>query len=130
MFDILGATEAVSKVIGKVIGDKDLKKTLLTEIKKELISAEKSNEKQRASIIKAESKSNWYVASWRPTLSYVSIMIIFFQYALFPLLGKVPTVTMPPELWTLLQISLGGYIAGRSAEKVSANIFSKDKKKK
>ena len=36
--------------------------------------------------------------------------------------GTVPlTIPLPEELWQLLMIGVGGYVCGRSAEKVAKN---------
>ena len=46
-------------------------------------------------------------------------MLSFLVLVVLDSLGWLPS-PLAPEAWTLLQIGLGGYVAGRSAEKVTA----------
>lgn len=48
-------------------------------------------------------------------------LIILYAYVLAPLAG-LPSVPIPGDMWALLQIGFGGYILGRSAEKVTKNM--------
>jgi hypothetical protein len=82
----------------------------------------------RAKIVAAEAaSSNWLTASWRPIL-----MLTFGGLVVARWLGF--TTEVPPEveaeLWTVVQIGIGGYVVGRSAEKVVpalAAAMTKDK---
>lgn len=47
--------------------------------------------------------------------------LIFYTYVIAPAFG-LPSAPIPSELWTLLQIGMGGYIVARSAEKVSQTL--------
>ena len=78
--------------------------------------------KQAGSIITAEANSeHWIVASWRPVTMLVFVAIIANNYMLYPYLSlfwvDAPILTLPPDLWDLLKIGLGGYVVGRSTEK-------------
>ena len=67
----------------------------------------------RASIVEPEAKSEHTVtATWRPI-----VMLCFTGLAVGDSLGWLPNA-LAPEAWTLLQIGLGGYVVGRSAEKI------------
>lgn len=64
-------------------------------------------------LIKAEETGNsWLQRNWRPVT-----MITFLALVVGDALGWLPN-RLPPEAWTLLQIGLGGYTVGRSAEKI------------
>ena len=72
--------------------------------------------KQRARIITAEAKSeSWITRSWRPItmLSFVGATLAYW-------FGLTPE-SLPPEavdnMFTLIQLGVGGYVVGRSAEK-------------
>jgi len=84
----------------------------------------------KSSIITAEAKSeHWIVASWRPITMLVFVFIIFNNYVLVPYIvafgGNIPTLELTQNMWDLLKIGLGGYIVGRSAEKVANNLGKK-----
>lgn len=71
----------------------------------------------RAAIVNSEAQSDhWIVASWRPVvmLTLTSLVVVdSFGWLANPLSG---------EAWLLLQIGLGGYVVGRSGEKIAKTI--------
>jgi len=72
--------------------------------------------------IMAEAKSEHFiVAAWRPITMLVFVFIIANNYILYPYLSlftdKAVALDLPPDMWDLLKIGLGGYVVGRSAEK-------------
>ena len=77
-------------------------------------------------IILAEASSgSWLTNSWRPALMWICIIVIFNNYILMPFVNVIFGTTLyldiPDPMWNLLTIGVGGYIAGRSAEKVATN---------
>jgi len=77
---------------------------------------------QRVSVIKAEAEGDsWIQKSWRPITMLVFVFIIANNYILFPYIqlfgGTATTLDIPPDMWSLLKIGLGGYVVGRSVEK-------------
>lgn len=73
----------------------------------------------QASVIKAEATSaSWMARNWRPILMLVFTYIVAHNYVIAPLFS-VGAVPIPPEMWELLKIGMGGYIVGRSLEKVA-----------
>ena len=73
-------------------------------------------------IIVAEAKSeSWIARNWRPITMLVFVFIIFNNFVLVPYgtaFGfPMPSVMLPPDMFALLKIGLGGYVVGRSAEK-------------
>ena len=76
----------------------------------------------RASIIEAEAKSeSWITRSWRPVLM-LSFGFIVLWNMVAPTLGLKPldaeAAKLTPELWALLKLGIGGYVIGRSGEKI------------
>jgi hypothetical protein len=72
----------------------------------------KNLEAQKAIIVAEAAGESWLQRSWRPItmLSFLALIAAdFFGFLVRPL---------PPEAWALLQLGLGGYVIGRSAEKV------------
>lgn len=73
-----------------------------------------------ASIIKAEATGHsWIQRSWRPIT-----MLTFLGLVVLDAFGLL-AFRLASEAWLLLQIGLGGYVIGRSAEKVAPMIFKK-----
>jgi hypothetical protein len=74
--------------------------------------------KTRASIVEAEAKSqHWLTSAWRPItmLTFVSLVVAD-QTGLL-------AFRLAEEAWTLLQLGLGGYVVGRSAEKIAPGVI-------
>ena len=76
----------------------------------------------QGAIIEAEAKGgSWLQRSWRPITMLVFVFIIANNYILFPYIslfgGKATALAIPPDMWSLLKIGLGGYVVGRSLEK-------------
>lgn len=88
------------------------------------LAYEQENLKARARIVEAEAKSeHWLTSTWRPItmLTFVALVVLD-QTGLL-------AFRLADEAWLLLQIGLGGYVVGRSAEKIGPSIISALKSK-
>ncbi len=67
----------------------------------------------QSSVIKAEATGqSWIQRNWRPiTMLTFLVLVVCDSFGLL-------TFRLKDEAWTLLQIGLGGYVVGRSAEKI------------
>lgn len=75
---------------------------------------EKEMIKGQQAVVTAEAKSEHFVvAAWRPIT-----MLTFLTLAVGDSLGLLAT-PLKDEAWMLLQLGLGGYVAGRSGEKIA-----------
>ena len=75
-----------------------------------------------ATVIEAEAKSEHLLTStWRPITMLVMVAIIANNYILAPylsaLFGFNVVLEIPPDMWGLLKLGIGGYVMGRSVEK-------------
>ncbi len=75
-----------------------------------------------------QSDESWMQRSWRPILMLVITAILANHFLLLPLLhlffGVNDIIPLPPELYTLLNIGVGGYVVGRSGEKIVGKLKS------
>lgn len=102
-----------------------LKNTLITiqnEMHSKVLEYETQLLKSKTDIITAEAKSeHWITSAWRPITALVLVFMVFNNYILYPYLSmfidNAPKVDLPDDLWDLIKICLGGYIASRGAEK-------------
>ena len=113
-------------ITGKAIEDPDKKAELLMKLKE----AELATQQMQAKIVETEAgSSHWITSAWRPITMLVFVSIVANNYILVPYLQAfglhVPTLQLNDEMWNLLKIGIGGYIVGRSAEKVVSNIKGK-----
>ena len=72
-------------------------------------------------IISQEMKGNWLQRSWRPIIMLSFGFIIFYHYFLSQVFG-LPVIDLPEKFWSLLEIGMGGYVIGRSAEKIANSV--------
>tara|TARA_R110000751_G_scaffold83389_1_gene167421 strand:+ start:819 stop:1220 length:402 start_codon:yes stop_codon:yes gene_type:complete len=130
MLNLLGAIGPIAKialgVIDKSVTDKDLKEKLKSQITSQMLDNDSKELQSAASIIKAEASSqHWLTATWRPALMWICIIVIFNNYILLPfaniIFGVSVELSIPDPMWNLLTIGVGGYIAGRSGEKIAEN---------
>lgn len=113
----------VGDLIKRLIPDADKSADVEREVKLALLEHTDSIESLRGKIVLEEAKSqHWMTATWRPLLMMVVVCIIAMNYLIFPLLqllfGVQVMLELPSELWNLLTIGVGGYIVGRSGEKM------------
>jgi hypothetical protein len=85
----------------------------------QVLQYEKDSFESRTKIIEAEAKSeHWLTAIWRPVT-----MLTFLALCVGDSLGLLSS-PLRDEAWSLLQLGLGGYVVGRSAEKITKSVLS------
>jgi len=113
-------------ITGEAIKDPQKQAELLLKLQQ----LELEYTKMRANIIASEAKSeHWITSTWRPITMLVFVFIIFNNYILVPYAqafgANIPSLNLTNEMWDLLKIGIGGYIVGRSAEKVAKELKNK-----
>lgn len=74
----------------------------------------------KSNIVLAEAQGkSWLQRNWRPIT-----MMTFLALVVMDSFGFLP-FRLAGEAWTLLQIGLGGYVAGRSGEKIMNSMKTK-----
>ena len=130
---MLGAVAPLAKIlfntIDKAVPDKDLQEKLKAQLQTQLLQSNTQELQAAAKIIEAEAKAGWFASSWRPLLMYVLIFILVWNYVIGPIIkvftGAVISFELPGDVWTLLNVGLGGYVVGRSAESVARTMASR-----
>ena len=94
----------------------------------------------RKSVLEKETSGSKLQRSWRPLLMLTFGAIIVYQFFIVHLINAiltmfqveyqgdillVPEFPLPDRFWVLLEIGIGGYIAGRSLEKIVPNVSEK-----
>ena len=113
--------EPASKLIDEIHTSDEEKLKLQAQIKAvenellaKVIDYESKLLEGKTAIITAEATGqSWMQRNWRPIT-----MLTFLVLVVCDSFGWLPT-KLAPDAWTLLQIGLGGYVAGRSAEKMT-----------
>jgi len=110
-------TDSIGGVIDNVFTNDQEKlkaKAQLTEIVTSKLSELASYQKE---VLLAEMKGNWLQRSWRPI-----IMLVFGGICVIAVFYDVKLNTIPDEFWSLLKIGIGGYVGGRSLEKITGKV--------
>lgn len=132
---ITGAIAAIGSVIGNFVQSPDEKAKAQLELTKvglefqaKVMEVELEYAKQAASVINTEAgSSNWLASSWRPVLMLTFTYIVLHNFVLAPVF-HLTVVPIPPDMWDLLRIGIGGYVIGRSLEKTVPQVAAVLKK--
>jgi hypothetical protein len=118
-----GAVETIGKVIDK-IPDADERKRmelslqeLIAAVQSKILDQEMELLKSKTELLQTEMQGSKLQRNWRPIMMLAFGFIVCYNYWFAPTFGT-PTAVLPDTFWNLLQISIGGYVIGRSGEKI------------
>ena len=119
---VLAILSAVTPLLSKLIPDPAQRAEAEANLLKLHQAGELKELESATNIIVAEAKSDhWIVAAWRPLIMLMFGFIIANNFILYPYLSlfweSAPKLEIPPDLWDIIKIGLGGYVVGRSVEK-------------
>jgi hypothetical protein len=103
----------------------ELEKTNLDQqISQAIMNVDLSIIQKQLDVVLAEAQGeSWLQRNWRPILMLKIISIVANNYMVAPYIqlffSKGIQLELPDKLWSLLQIGVGGYVIGISAEKVA-----------
>ena len=131
----LTAIPVIGKVLNGVLGlvdeaveDKDEANRLKAQLTNVFQNADLTKftvlVQAQASIITAEANGqSWLQRNWRPLLMLIFMVIISNNYIVHPYIalfsGSSIELDVPDQMWSLLKIGVGGYVVGRSGEKIT-----------
>ena len=105
----------------------------LTEAGVKILDYETKLAQAQSAIIIAEAQGqSWLQRNWRPVTMLTFVSVIAWNYIAAPLVAWafgaiLPVLELPGALWTTIQIGIGGYIGGRSLEKITDTIMTRKK---
>lgn len=124
--DILkGATDIIGKFVtdpkDKIDAQIELAK-LQAEFNGKVLDADVSfANAQRDAIVGEEKSESWMARNWRPIIMLMFGYIIFHDYIIAQIFS-LKMLPIPDDLWSLMKLGLGGYVIGRTAEKIAPHI--------
>lgn len=116
-----GVIGEIGKVIDNLFTSEEERINAKNQVFKVLQEQQLELQKLQTEIIVAEASGNWLQRSWRPILMLAFGFIVIYVKFIAPLFN-LPIPLLENEFWNLLQLGIGGYVVGRSVEKVSKNI--------
>lgn len=115
--------EPVAGIVGKFVKDKDLAQQLTAQLNSEIISLTAQEMEAQKAIVLAEAQGGWLQRNWRP------LMMVFFAALVgahwFGFTPENLSEEAVADLYDLVQIGIGGYVVGRSVEKVAPHLKKK-----
>ena len=125
--------DKVLETVDKAIPDKDLALKVKSEIQTSLLTKEYDQIlqelKSKADIITTEAKSeSWITRNWRPITMLTFVVLITADWLGFTATNLTETLKL--KLFDIIQFGLGGYVVGRSAEKVLPSVINTLRKDK
>lgn len=83
----------------------------------EVLSSQAAFEKAAADIVRTEAaSSHWLAANWRPLTMVTFVTLIVARWMGWSAPGMSEEEVL--RLWDVVELGLGGYVVGRSAEKI------------
>lgn len=115
------------RIIDTAIEDPNERNRLKAEAAMRVQELASTELKGAIDIILAEARGqSWLQRNWRPLLMMTVVLIIANNFLLGPYLEAMFSVSivlpLPPDLYDLMKIGVGGYVVGRSAEKIAPEI--------
>ena len=112
-----GVVKEIGNVIDNLFTSDEEREKAKNKVFKVLKQQELELHKLQNEIILAEANGNWLQRSWRPILMLSFGFIVIYVKFIAPMFS-LPIPPLEDEFWGLLNLGIGGYVVGRSAEKV------------
>ena len=113
-------------IVGTIVEeDKDLANKIKSQIQLTILTKEydqiaKELEAKRDIIVSEAKSESWITRNWRPITMLTFVGLITADWLGFTAPNLTPELKM--KLFDIIQIGLGGYVVGRTVEKVAPNI--------
>ncbi len=130
----------LAKILESHIADEALRTRLAAEMEQKLLSHLTRTAELGQSIVMAEVQSeHWLSRSWRPMLMLLLMGFLLLAGLVLPLADAImgqriafePRWQMLPDgFWDFLAVGMGGYIGGRSLEKVAGAVVQAGPRKR
>ena len=91
------------------------------DFQKSVMDADVGFAREQSKVLQVEMSGNTLQRSWRPILMLTFGAVVIYSFVIGPMFGLPTVVPIPERFWNLLSIGIGGYVFGRSAEKIIPN---------
>ena len=111
----------VGQIVGSLFPDPTDKAKAEAEAMRQLLAHQGEIEAAAAKIIQTEAAStHWLAANWRPLtmITFTALIVARWMGWVAPNLSEAEYL----KLWSIIEFGLGGYVVGRSVEKVAPAI--------
>jgi len=114
------AGEAISSTVDKLSTSDEEKSEAKKALSEVVLNAVNEALKAQVEVLKAEMSGNWLQKSWRPIvmLTFTALLVIRWT----GLTSHNIDLALELELMAIIKLGLGGYVVGRSVEKVAGTV--------
>lgn len=115
---VANIVEKIGEVVERLTLPAREKRQLEAELLRCVQEWERELVRERAELLREEAHGNWLQRSWRP--------LVMLTFAIVILIGTFTDISILSDtsrFWDLLEIGLGGYVIGRSGEKMAEAVF-------
>lgn len=122
MLNLIGALAApvingLFNAVDQAVEDKGEAARIKARLQEMVLTGQMREIEEAAQVIRTEATGeSWLQRNWRPMLMCLFGIIVANNYLIVPLFGG-PKADIPPDMWDLLKLGVGGYVVGRSVEK-------------
>lgn len=118
----------ITQVVGNLFPDPAERAKAEADAMRQLLAHQSEIESAAAKIINTEAAStHWLAANWRPLTMLVFVGLIVARWFGFAAPGLAEAEYL--KLWSIVEFGLGGYVVGRSVEKVAPSIAAAIRRK-
>ncbi len=104
---------------GLFTSDEERKRAELA-VRSRLLDHKEKMAAERAETIRTETQGAWYQRAWRPAMMALFGCVIAAHW--WGLAGEGVTPEVQRYLYSIIKLGLGGYVVGRSAEKIAPSL--------
>ena len=112
-----GLVSELGKVVDNLFTSDEERINAKNQLFKVLQEQKLELQRLQTEVVLAEANGNWLQRSWRPILMLSFGFIVIYVKFIAPLFS-LPIPPLEDEFWSLLKLGIGGYVVGRSGEKI------------
>lgn len=121
-----GTVSSIEKIIDNTVTTDAEKLDRKNQLTKLVLDSANQAAAIQASIIINEANGSKLQRNWRPIVMLAFAFVVVYTYFLQPVgmafSEKLIPVEIPDRFWSLLEIGIGGYVIGRTVEKVTTDV--------
>lgn len=118
----------ITKVVGNLFPDPAERARAEADAMRQLLEHQSEIESAAAKIINTEAaSSHWLAANWRPLTMLTFVVLIVARWFGWAAPGLSEAEYL--KLWSIVEFGLGGYVVGRSVEKIAPSVAAAIRRK-
>ncbi len=126
MIDLIGRLGGVLlgglfRVIDQAVEDKDQANAIKARLQEQVLTGQLEELRAATAILVAEAQGeSWLQRNWRPLTMLVFVGLVVAKWLGFTAPGITEAIEL--KLFQIIELGLGGYVIGRSLEKVAERV--------